>query len=288
MAKTVTPALRTLLQGTRMFRMADCYTISTIGGEVLRYSSADVDVTLGAETFSCRGPLINRGAIRSVVGLEVDTLSMTISTADPAHTLNGLPFIAGALDGALDGATVLLQRAFFSDWTQPAEGSLVMFSGRVSKISGSRHSVQVSVKSDLELLDVKLPRNIFTPNCSLNVYSAGCGANRAAVTQVGTVSSVASQRRAFGSALVQAAGYFDLGTLTFTTGENAGVSRTVKAYTAGGGFEFALAFPADFELGDAFSVVPGCDKTMATCQGRFNNLPRFRGFPFVPAPETIT
>jgi uncharacterized phage protein (TIGR02218 family) len=285
--KTATPALQALLDGTRQFKMADCYTITTVGGEVLRYTSADIDVALDGHAFSSRGPLVSRGGIRTSVGLEVDTLQVTISTANPAHLLNGQPFIAGALDGALDGATVLLQRAFFAEWNQAAAGALVMFSGRVSKISGSRHELQMDVKSDLELLNVKLPRNIYNPGCSATLYGPTCGANRAAVTVTGTVAGVSTQRRAFTSALAQADGWFDLGTLTFTSGANAGVSRTVRAY-ADGDFEFALAWPADFAVGDAFSVVPGCDKTKATCQTRFANLSRYRGYPFVPAPETIT
>jgi len=285
--KTASAALQALLDGTRQFHMADCYAIATVGGEVLRYTGADIDVKLVADTFSSRGPLVSRGPIRTSVGLEVDTLSITIATANPAHLLNGQPFIAGALDGALDGALVLLQRAFFSSWAEPAVGSLVMFSGRVSQISGSRHELQMNVKSDLELLNVKLPRNIFTPGCWNTIYGPTCGANRAAVTVTGAVSGVETQRRAFTTALGQADAWFDLGTLTFTTGANAGVSRTVQSF-ADGAFEFALAWPADIAEGDAFSVVPGCDKTKATCQARFNNLPRYRGFPFVPAPETIT
>ena len=37
--------------------------------------------------------------------------------------------------------------------------------------------------------------------------------------------------------------------------------------------------------GDAFTVYAGCDHTQGTCQGRFNNLANFRGFPYVPPPE---
>lgn len=285
--KTATPELEVLLNSTRQFCMADLYTITTVGGEVLRYTSGDFDAKLDGDKYTSRGPLISRGAIRTMVGLEVDTLSITIATANPADQLNGQPFIAAALDGALDGATVLLQRAFFPTWSAPAAGALVMFSGRVSQISGSRHELQVSVKSDLELLDVKLPRNIYTPGCALDVYSTPCGANRAAVTVTGSVAGVTSPRSGFTTALGQATGWFDLGTLTFTSGDNAGVSRTVQAF-ASGAFSFALAFPSDIAPGDAFSVFPACMHTMDDCANKHNNLVHFRGFPFVPAPETIT
>lgn len=285
--KSANPELEALLNSTRQFCMADLYTIATVGGDMLRYASGDFDVTLDGNRFTSRGPLVSRGPIRTMVGLEVDTLTITIATANPADQLNGQPFITAALDGALDGATVLLQRAFFESWTQPAKGALVMFSGRVSQISGSRHELQVSVKSDLELLDVKLPRNIYTPGCALDVYSTPCGANRAAVTVTGSVASVSSPRSGFATSLGQATGWFDLGTLTFTSGANDGVSRTVQAFDAGA-FSFALAFPADIAPGDTFSVFPACMHTMDDCANKHNNLVHFRGFPFVPAPETIT
>lgn len=37
--------------------------------------------------------------------------------------------------------------------------------------------------------------------------------------------------------------------------------------------------------GDAFTVYQGCDHTPGTCRSKFNNLPNFRGFPYVPPPQ---
>jgi uncharacterized phage protein (TIGR02218 family) len=34
--------------------------------------------------------------------------------------------------------------------------------------------------------------------------------------------------------------------------------------------------------GDAFAVTAGCDKQFATCQAKFANQARFRGFPYMP------
>ncbi len=35
-------------------------------------------------------------------------------------------------------------------------------------------------------------------------------------------------------------------------------------------------------VGDAVALFPGCDRTPGTCQGRFNNLPNYGGFQFMP------
>jgi hypothetical protein len=38
--------------------------------------------------------------------------------------------------------------------------------------------------------------------------------------------------------------------------------------------------------GDQFTAYPGCDKSVFTCQNKFNNLLNFGGFPFIPNEET--
>jgi len=97
--KTHTPELIALLGSSTQFIMADLYTITLASGTVLRYTSADVDTSHAGQTFSARGPLIRRGQVRTVLGLEVDTLDITInaSTTDSAHIIDGQPFIHAAL-----------------------------------------------------------------------------------------------------------------------------------------------------------------------------------------------
>jgi len=289
--KTHTPELIALLNSSTQFVMADLYTFSLASGTVLRYTSADVDTAHAGHTYSAQGPLLKRGQVRVVLGLEVDTLGITISASntatDSGHLLDGQPFIPAALSGALDGAQVLLQRAFLTDWALPPVGVVVLFSGRVSDMSGSRTELQGDIKSDLELLNTKLPRNLYQASCLHTLYDTGCAANKAAVTVSGSVTGNNGTGQLIQSSLSAAPGYFDQGVITFSTGANAGQRRTVKAYAAGQ-FTFALGLPHVPTVGDAFTVYPGCDKTQATCAGKFNNLARFRGFPFVPSPETTT
>jgi uncharacterized phage protein (TIGR02218 family) len=287
--KTHTPELIALLNSSTQFIMVDLYTITLTSGTVLRYTSADVDTPHGGQTFSARGPLIRRGQVRTVLGLEVDTLDITInaSTTATAHLIDGQPFIPAALGGALDGAQVLLHRAFLTDWAQPPVGAVLLFSGRVSDISGTRTELKGQIKSNLELLNTKLPRNLYQASCLHTLYDTGCAASKAAFTVSGSVTGVNGTGQWVQSNLGTASGWFDQGVITFITGPNAGQRRTVKAYVSGQ-FVFALPLPRVPTVGDAFTAYPGCDKTQATCQNKFNNLPRFRGFPYIPTPETTT
>jgi len=49
-----------------------------------------------------------------------------------------------------------------------------------------------------------------------------------------------------------------------------------------------VPWPFAVNVGDAFIVQLGCDGTKAMCQGRFDNLGRYRGMPFIPIAETVT
>jgi len=49
--KTASPALIALLNSSEQFIMADLFTISLISGGVYRYTSADIPITVGLNTF---------------------------------------------------------------------------------------------------------------------------------------------------------------------------------------------------------------------------------------------
>lgn len=85
-------------------------------------------------------------------------------------------------------------------------------------------------------------------------------------------------------------GAYVLGYVKFTGGQNSGLAATVKAMalSATNLQQLQLIKPLIFPVagGDALQLIPGCDKTIATCQNVYNNLINFAGQPFVPNPET--
>lgn len=282
--KSASTALIALLAGNQ-FVMADLLTLTTIGGSVYRYTSADIDLTVGANTFlsAACGVMFKRGRTRVVIGVEVDTLEVTFQASATGQLL-GTSFLAAVHNGALDGARLKLERVFMPTWGDTSAGTLVLFSGRVAESSFSRTEARVTVKSDLELLNIKMPRNLYQPACVHTLFDSGCGLSKSGHAVTGIVLNSST-------ALVvncnhgQAAGYFDRGVVSFTGGANAGVTRNVKSYTPG---VLSLNYPLPHVpvYGDTISVYPGCDKKQATCSGKFGNVASFRGFPYIPTPET--
>lgn len=283
--KTATRELIDLLHGSDEFLMADLFRITLSNGQILRHTNADMPVVWDGQTYEAHKLIIKRGATRVAVGLDVDSNTLEIA-AEPDYRLEGLQWSEAALGGALDGARVVIERIFFSDWTTPV-GAVVIFSGRVSDVSGSRSAVKVDVKSDIELLNVSSPRNIYQAGCMRTLYDGGCKVNREKFTVNGRVTANSATGTELACNLTQADGWFNQGVIKFTSGRNAGLSRTVKEHK-GGRLSFALRLPFPPQSGDVFKIYPGCDKRQETCGKKFDNIVHFRGFPYIPAADTIT
>lgn len=280
--KTASESLITLLNGGGPYLYCELYTFTLADGSVLRTTDADIAITWGGNTFPPGAPLLKRSRLRVVIGTEADSLTLT-AWPKASDTAAGLPFAAAARQGAFDGATLRIDRAYLSSWPVVV-GTLNKFVGLVSDIAPSRNEVVFTVKSALELLAVQMPRNVYQGVCMRSLYDTGCGVSRSAFTVSGTASG-AGTRNTAPSGRTEADGWFDQGVLTFTSGALAGVRRTIQHY-AGGTFTFALPLPSAPVGGETFTAYPGCDKTAATCASKFANLRHFRAFPYIPVPET--
>lgn len=291
--KAATSALIALLQ-TRQFYIADLYTFTFVDGSVLRYCSGDADLTVSGHVFKCggqTGPYIERsgdhGKVSWKTGLEVDTLQFSVIPG--AATVFGLPLLQAARLGKFDGAELQLDRAYMPTYgdVSVAGGTLILFIGRVAEIDMGRTNAVFNVNSHLELLDIQMPRNLYQAGCVNTLYDTSCTLLKSAFTATSSANSGSTQS-VINTTMGQASGYFDLGGITFTSGQNAGFSRSVKAYVHGGTSTISVITPFPFlpAPGDTFTIYPGCDKTQNTCGAKFSNIVNFRGMPYVPEPET--
>lgn len=271
-----------LLQSARSVFMVELYTLTLVGGEVFRWASADVAIPYGANVWT-PGPIIERGAVKTEIGMGVPTCDVTLY-ATSAVTVLGLPLLQVALRGVLDGAELAIVRAFTPDPAQAITGTVHVFEGRIADAEVLSNAVRVTLKAHTELLDSMFPVNVYQPSCLWSLYSTGCGVSKAAHALAVTAAAGSSR----GTILcgVVGEGAYDLGEIIGVTGANAGVRRTVKRHTAGS-LQLSHPLPVAPAVGDTFTAWKGCDKTRSTCAGRFANEPRFKGFPYIPKPETV-
>ena len=289
--KTATAQLTTFLNSARQALMFDLWTITLQSGTVLRWTDADVDITLLDARKFVRGPIITRDRVKWTRGLEVDQLKAVFS--GPPVLVDGKALPGFAAVGGFDGAAVLLERVYLND-AGVAQGSIVWFPGTVADVYPSRMGAELSIKSQLTQLGQQLPRNLYQAQCLNDLYDGNCAAVRASFTVNGMVAAIGvGSNPAITCTMASsvAARFFELGSCKFTSGANTGIARTVQAQPASGTsvvFSFSRPLPFAITVGDTFAAVAGCDKTMGTCSGKFANLGRFRGLPFVPVPETAT
>ncbi len=287
--KSAPAALIAALQSSRELAFADCFTLTLADGTVARTTNAQYPVSVPqsgapALVFAAGDILIGGLKLKQTVGVDIDEQQIDIAFK-PTSTIAGLPWPVAVREGRFDGATFDRARVVMTaPGVAPIANALVtMFHGEVATVDNiGRLSCRMTVKSMLNKLAIDMPRDIWQPSCLNTLYDGLCTVSKSANAASGTVG--ASPTLTFIPWSGSAEGIYDQGTVTFEGGANVGISRTVRQSTAAG---LTLQRPLDYlpAAGDSFVVYKGCDKTTATCAGRFNNLVNFRGFPFVPPPE---
>ncbi len=138
--------------------------------------------------------------------------------------------------------------------------------------------------AEIRGLTQQLSQNIgelYSPICRAKFGDARCGFDIGSVTVTGTVTAVTDNRVFSDSTRVEEDGYYNWGQITFTSGENAGISREVKEF---GKTIITMALPMPFlpSIGDSYILTQGCDKSFHSCVNRYNNALNFRGEPNLP------
>jgi uncharacterized phage protein (TIGR02218 family) len=294
--ETSTGALAALLV-TRQFGWCGLYKITLLNGAgTLYYSTADVAVTFGGNTYlssALGAPAFERKGSRAKMkwrlGVEVDTLQFDV--LPNGAQINGQDFNTAVKQGVFDGADVTFYHAY---WPQQAytpviapTGVVTMFVGRVAPVKAGRVTTSFTINSYLDLLNQNIPRNIYQTRCINTLYDGGCTLNQASFAVSGAVLT-GSTASIINATIANATGYFDFGKIIFTSGANNGISRSIKQYVYAAPSTIALMSPLPNApaIGDTFSIYAGCDKLQKTCSSKFSNLANFRGMPYIPENST--
>jgi len=265
--------------------LANLFTITLVSGPVYHLTDWRRPVVSGGVTYLPGPPRLQRGSIKVERGMAISTLELTVQEANAA-------FIAKLAQGYFNRALLTMKRVFAADTRLQWTSAVTMFAGRVNAIEGiTRVSAKLTVKSLLDDLDNDYPRDVVEADCNAVLFDARCGLSAAAYRVTGTASAGSTKNKLL-SGLSGVDVYFTQGVVIFTGGPMAGLAYMVKQYVGGVVYP-AYPFLVAPAAGDTFSITPGCDKTLATCQAKYGYAPssaaapRFRGLPFVPDP-TVT
>ncbi|MFH4316896.1 DUF2163 domain-containing protein, partial [Acinetobacter baumannii] len=87
-----------------------------------------------------------------------------------------IPIVQAFHNGQMDGARFKLERIFMdaNTPTDTSAGTIKLFEGRIIEPEFDRNVIQASVASDLDELNVQMPRNLYQPSCSNTLFDNAC------------------------------------------------------------------------------------------------------------------
>jgi uncharacterized phage protein (TIGR02218 family) len=296
--------------------LAFLWLIEMANGKVIRGTEHDQDITIPTDANSGESPgefdspskfegtyyavaNVTAGDIASTTDLSVDNLEVTGALASPNYIDSPLKYtvldvsVDEIESGLLDQAPVTI---IICNWMAPSHGYFVVksgFLGAITRNSDGKYTTEVRG------LTQPLAQNIirtYTASCNVVRFGdARCKFNFAPYVITGTVAADTSgSRYQFTVDLEQGSprsGFpYVNGTLTFTSGANEGYFREVKIdpNANDGVIEFWDPFPEDVNPGDAFTLSPGCNRLLSTCQ-IYGNVINFRGFGVgIPGVDSLT
>jgi uncharacterized phage protein (TIGR02218 family) len=283
LVRTASAALIALLNSGTQFITADLFTFTLVGGTVLRYSSAPTALVANGFTFAL-GPKFERSKTKTVIGTQVDELDIKIYP-ETTDLIGATPWLQAVWRGQLDGALSQLERVFMPTYGDASPGTVVLFAGRISDIDASRTGIDMKCRSHLELLNIQMPRRLWQSSCTHVFGDAMCQFDRASLQASFACLAGSAETAIVSTVNPTPQALYAQGTITGLSGANVGYTRTI-ATMSNGTVTVKLAFLSPPATGDLFQLLPGCDRTIATCANVFNNAIHFGGFPYVPTPET--
>lgn len=273
--KAASPALLAhMASGTRT--IARCWRFQRRDGTVFTVTNAGMDITYAGEVYKAADGLkpasIAQEVGAAVVNSEVDGM-LTGNTLTEAQTLAA----------QWDGCAYVVFEVNHQDLTM---GRMVLATGTLGNISVGRSSFKAEQRGLAQSLQQQIG-NVFTPNCTANLGDARCKVNLAPFTVTGTLTSATDRRTVTDAGRTEAADWFGNGNITFNTGANAGISQEVLTFF-GGQFKFALPLPFNPAVGDTYTAIAGCRKTLKGNQSALGavGIPLSGGFTISDASRT--
>ena len=255
--RNIPAALAAHLQG-EVTTLAVCWRVERSDGVLILGTEHDRDITIEGDsptapyggTYRARAGITGSN-VRSTSDMSVDNMEVegAVNTGD----LNLIDLSPADIEaGLFDDASVVL---FLVNWQAPDDGQIVLRTGNIGAINRTSEGFY---RTELRGLTQRLSQNFirtYGAACDAELGDSRCMIDLAAITTTGVVTAVASNR-AFSAELAD------------------GSPATP--------IEIDLFLPADYtiQVGDTFTLSPGCDKTAPMCQQRFNNLVNFRGHGF--------
>ncbi|KQN19386.1 hypothetical protein ASE86_12925 [Sphingomonas sp. Leaf33] len=254
--------------------LALCWRVERRDGITIGLTAHDRDLVLDGNLYRA-APGMTPSAIRRGDPGQVDTMDVAGALTSGAITEDDL------LGGRWDAARVVVLAV---DWTDPAS-RVVLGDGVLGAIETTDGRFTAELRGSGATLD--LPASETTaPECRAELGDRRCRVAMASRRQIAAVTGVGDDWVTFDTPPAVADGWTG-GRICWLDGANSGLEDGVAA-SDGTAVRISGAPRYRIAVGDRCVVTEGCDKSLATCAGRFDNAVNFRGEPFLPGIDLLT
>lgn len=272
--KTISSELKAHL-AQEVTTMATCWKVTRRDGVVLGFTDHDADIDFdGVSYIAASG--FTPTAIDSSAQLNVDNLD--IEGMLDAQVITEADILAGRYDYAQ-------VEVFMVNYADSSQGRLRLRIGWIGEVRVQGKQFVAELRGLSQKLSSKIGSH-YTPACRARFGDDRCKIILAVYTVTGNVTQSQGRQVFSDAARSEVDDYFAFGKITFTSGNNAGLSMEVKAF-GDGQFTLVLPMPYTIEIGDGYSASAGCDNRFETCVSRYDNALNFRGEPHVPGTDKL-
>lgn len=275
MSKTISANLKTHLQG-EVLTVCTLWKVIRTDAAVYGFTDNSRDVTYNGVTYLA-GTGHTPSSISTTVGTNVDNLE--VQALLDSNSITAADLEAGLWDFAVIEIMLV-------NYNSLADGHMTLRKGWIGSVRAGRSAFSAELRGMMQPLQQVIGR-IYAPACDATLGDTRCAVVIASYTVTGSVTTATSARVFTDTTRAEADGYFDGGVITWTGGLNSGYEMEVKTSTAAGVITLQQGMPFATVIGDTYSLKAGCDKTLATCKTKFNNVVNFRGFPHVPGSDRL-
>jgi uncharacterized phage protein (TIGR02218 family) len=281
----------------------DLYSITLGNGQVITMTDGALDIVSSALSktfFAAKFGAWKRGSITSAASFDLTPSEMDLIFTDASVDAGGPVLLPGGAStllqaiyaGLFDGATVSIWTAYMPTYGDLSLGLETKFVGDITALKAlDRSHAEFTVSDLLYRLKQPWPPNVYQSQCPHSLFNANCALNASLFRTNASVAAGSTKSLIISATTLPGLGNDPLpntqGVLTFASGANNGLSYTVRQQLSTTQLQLDVPTIMPVSPGDVFNVLPGCNKLMATCSGKFANLIHFGGMPYTPVPETI-
>ena len=252
---------------------AYCWKLELQNGKVMGFTSNDEDLFFDGVTYEAATGF-EPSVVDTTADMSVDNLDVEGMLSDDRITEDDIAA------GLYDFAKMTIYLVNWQDLNLPKH---IIRRGTIGQITNSQIGFTAEVRGMMESYQ-QTGSEVYQKLCRAQLGDSECKIDLAAWQANGVIEKVYNAV-AFDTSLVAAAGLFDYGVITFTSGKNNNAQVEVVTQAATGKITLYLPAPYCPAVGDTFIIVAGCDKNFSTCTNKFQNRYNFRGEPYVPGTD---